>query len=150
MELSAFTEINKPIKEVWETVVDFENCSNYIKSIIHLEIIDQPKDTLIGFKWKETRVMFGKEATETMWITDYVENEYYQTRAESHGSVYLSRISLKSIGDNTKLTMSFTAEAQSFFVKMLSACMGIFMKGPMKKALNKDLEDIKSHLESMK
>ncbi len=148
MELSVFVEIEKSIEDVWKAIIDFENCSNYINSIIDLEIIDNPKDTLIGFKWKETRVMFGKEATETMWITDYVENNYYQTRAESHGSIYISRVSLERVRENTKLTMSFTAEAQTFFVKILSVFMGFMIKGSMKKALLKDLNDIKNHLES--
>jgi len=93
-------------------------------------------------------VMFGKEATETMWITDYVENEYYQTRAESHGSIYTSRLSIERVGKNTKLAMSFSAEAQTFFVKIFSLCMGFIIKGSMKKALIKDLNDIKTHLES--
>ncbi|WP_339754686.1 SRPBCC family protein [uncultured Winogradskyella sp.] len=148
MELSVFVEIKKPIEDVWKAIIDFKNCSNYIESIVKLEIIDEPKDTLIGFKWKETRVMFGKEAVETMWITDYAENEYYQTRAESHGSIYKSRISIEHVGENTKLTMSFTAEAQTFFVKVFSKCMGFMIKGSMKKALIKDLNDIKTHLES--
>ena len=148
MELSVFVEIEKPLEYVWKAIIDFKNCSNYIESIIKLEIIDEPKDTLIGFKWKETRVMFGKEAIETMWITDYVENEYYQTRAESHGSIYKSRLSIEQLGGNTKLTMSFKAEPQSFFAKMFSFCLGFMMKGSMKKALLKDLSDIKIHLES--
>jgi len=148
MELSVFVEIEKSIEDVWKAIIDFENCSNYINSIIEIEIIDNPRDTLIGFKWKETRVMFGKEATETMWITDYIENNYYQTRAESHGSIYISRLSLERVRENTKLTMSFTAEAQTFFVKILSVFMGFMIKGSMKKALLKDLNDIKNHLES--
>ena len=148
MELSVFVEIEKPLEDVWKAIIDFKNCSNYIESIIKLEIIDEPKDTLIGFKWKETRVMFGKEATETMWITDYVENEYYQTRAESHGSIYISRLSIKRVENHTKLTMSFSAEAQTFFAKIFSLCMGFIIKGSMKKALIKDLNDIKTHVES--
>lgn len=148
MELSAFVEIKKPLEEVWRAITDFENCSNYIQSIVNLEVIDQPKDTLIGFKWRETRVMFGKEAIETMWITDYTENEFYETRAESHGSVYKSRLTLERIGEKTKLTMSFSAEAQTFFVKVFSLCIGFMLKGSMKKAVTKDLNDIKNHLES--
>ena len=92
--------------------------------------------------------MFGKEATEVMWITDYAENEFYQTRAESHGSVYISRLSVERIESCTKLTMSFTSEAQTFFVKILSFSMGFLVKGSMKKALMKDLNDIKAYVES--
>ena len=148
MELSVFVEIEKPIEDVWKAIIDFKNCSKYIESIIRLEVIDEPNDTLIGFKWKETRMMFGKEATETMWITYYSENEYYQTRAESHGSIYKSRLSIERIGGYTSLTMSFTADAQTFFAKIVSLCMGFLIKGSMKKALIKDLNDIKTYLES--
>ena len=148
MELSVFVEIEKPLEDVWKAIIDFKNCSNYIESIVKLEIIDEPKDTLIGFKWKETRVMFGKEATETMWITDYVENEFYQTRAESHGSIYISRLSIERVEKHSILTMSFSADAQTFFVKIFSLCMGFVIKGSMKKALIKDLNDIKTHVES--
>jgi len=148
MELSASINIERPVEDVWKAIIDFENCSNYIESIIKLDIIDQPKDTLIGFKWKETRVMFGKEATETMWITDYTENEYYQTRAESHGSIYTSRLSIVPVGEDTQLTMSFSGQAQTFTAKLLSSIMGFMVKGAMKKAILKDLTDIKMHLEA--
>ncbi|MBD80877.1 MAG: hypothetical protein CL840_18315 [Crocinitomicaceae bacterium] len=148
MELSVSVEINKPREEVWKAIVDFENCSNYIESITDLQVLEKPADTLIGFKWKETRVLFGKEATETMWITDYVENEYYQTRAESHGSIYKSWLSIEQVGDKSQLTMSFEGQAQSFFAKVFSVLMGSMMKGSMKKALLKDLNDIKGYLES--
>ena len=147
MELSVFVEVKKPLEGVWKAIIDFKNCSNYMESIIKLEIIEQPEDTLVGFKWKETRVMFGKEATETMWITEYIENEYYQTRAESHGSIYISKLSLERSGQNTNLTMSFSSEATTFFVKLISSFMGFMIKGSMKKVINKDLADIKNHLE---
>lgn len=147
MELSVSVEIGRPNQEVWNAIVDFENCSSYIKSILKVEILEKPAGTLVGFKWKETRVMFGKEATETMWITDYKEHQFYQTRAESHGSVYISRLSTKSIGDSTAVTMSFQGLPQTTVGKVMTFCLGFLMKGTMKKALLKDLNDIKLHLE---
>jgi len=148
MEISVSVEISNTTEEVWKVITDFKNSPNYIKSIVNVEIIEQPKDTLVGFKWKETRVMFGKEATEIMWITDSVENEYYQTRAESHGSIYISKLSIEHIEQITKLTMSFSSEATTFIVKLISLLMGFVIKGSMKKAINKDLTDIKTYLES--
>lgn len=149
MELSASVEIKKSPEMVWKAVTDFENCSNYIQSIIKVEVLNKPVDTLIGLKWIETRVLFGKEATETMWITDYAENEYYQTRAESHGSIYKSRISTEPVGENTRLTMAFNTEPLSIGAKLFSFCLGFMIKGTMKKALTKDLNDIKTHVESI-
>tara|TARA_R110002050_G_scaffold300621_1_gene470996 strand:- start:21489 stop:21938 length:450 start_codon:yes stop_codon:yes gene_type:complete len=148
MEISVFVEINRPVPQVWDAIIDFKNCSNYMESITEIKVLEEPKDTLVGFKWIETRVMFGKEATETMWITDYTENQFYQTRAESHGSVYVSKLTVAPSGEFTKLSMSLTTKAQTLPVKIFSTCLGFLFKSPMKKALLKDLNDIKTYLES--
>ena len=74
---------------------------------MRLKFSDKPESGLVGLKWRETRTMFGKSATEVMWITDVVENESYDVRAESHGMVYLSRLSISQEGDSHILSMDF-------------------------------------------
>ena len=53
----------------------------------------------------------------------------------------------ETAGGKTLLTMSFSNEAQTLMVKIVSACMGVFLKPSMKKALRKDLADIKEIIE---
>ena len=147
MQITVDIEIASSKEKVWATIIDIENCASFIASIVDLQILNKPEDSLVGLKWKETRVMFGKEASETMWITDSVEKKYYRTRAESHGSVYITKLSLSAFKGKTILTMSFSAEAQTTFVKILSLIMGMVITSSMKKALRKDLEDIKKQVE---
>jgi len=147
MKVLVDIEIDKPKDVVWSAITDIENSPDMISGILALKILEQPKDGLVGLKWEQTRLMFGKEASEIMWITESVENEYYCTRAESHGSVYITKLSLSQNGKKTLLTMTFSGEAQAIFIKIVSACLGIFMKKPMKKMLLKDLEDIKEYVE---
>ena len=147
MNINVDIGIERPKKDVWLAITDIKNASNMISGIIDLEVLNQPVKELIGLKWKETRMMFGKEASEVMWITEAVENEYFCTRAESHGSVYRTKLSLEESEGVTVLTMSFIAEAQSLIVKMLSVFMGALIKNSMNKALQKDLEDIKRYVE---
>jgi carbon monoxide dehydrogenase subunit G len=149
MKVVVEIEIAKPREDIWSAITDIGNCARMISAIIDLEILNQPEEGIVGLKWKETRLMFGKQASETMWITESVENEYYCTRAESHGSIYITRLSLSERGNNTLLTMSFTGESQTLMVKIISACMGVFIKSAMKKALLKDLEDIKKYVEQI-
>lgn len=148
MKTSVSIAIDAPKEEVWKAITDFKNCQNYIESILSLEILEEPSDTLVGFKWKESREMFGKEATETMWITDYTENDFNQTRAESHGSIYISKMAVEDDGENSKLVFSFSGEAVSFFAKIMSTLMSFMIKKSMDKAMMKDLEDIKGYVES--
>ena len=82
-----------------------------------------------------------------MWITESVENEYYCTRAESHGSIYVTRLSLSESAGVTTLTMAFSGEAQTFVARILSTMMGAFINKSMTKELQKDLLDIKNYVE---
>lgn len=147
MKVSTSIEISGSREEVWNVIADIENAVGRISSIIDIEVLEKPEFGLVGFKWKETRKMFGKEATEVMWVTESVENDYYLTRAESHGSIYISRLSVAESGGITTLTMSFSGEAQTMIAKILSTLMGFMIKGSMEKELQKDLADIKQFVE---
>lgn len=147
MEVSTSIEILKPKENVWKAITDIEDSAKMISSIIAIDVLEKPQVGFLGFKWQETRKMFGKEATEIMWVTDSLENEYYSTRAESHGSVYISRLSLSESGANTILTMSFSGEASSLIAKIISTLMSFIIKGSIEKELQKDLVDIKQYVE---
>jgi uncharacterized membrane protein len=147
MNVTETIQINGPSDAVWKTITDIDNCKNVISAIMNVDVLERPENGLVGLKWQETREMFGKEATETMWITDASADEFYATRAESHGSVYISKLSLSQDGEITNLTMSFTGEPQTFTAKLLSTLMAPMIKSSLKKALAKDLSDIKNFVE---
>lgn len=139
--------INRSRDSVWNAITDIEKCESMISSIKKINILDKPSDSLVGLRWEETREMFGKKATETMWVTESVVNEYYCTRAESHGSVYVTRLSLTESGSGTLLTIAFSGIAQTNIAKILSFLMGPLIRMSIKNALMKDLEDIKGFVE---
>ena len=140
-------DIKGNIETVWKAITGIENSERMISSILKINIVNNPQDTLVGLKWKETREMFGNEATETMWVTEAVTNEYYCTRAESHGSVYITRLSVAQCASGTVLTMSFSGKPQTITAKMPLFIMKPLIKRSIKKALVKDLEDVKNFVE---
>lgn len=148
MEVQASVEIQAPRQEVWEVITDIEKAADRIEAIESVEVLERPQSGLVGLKWQETRRMMGKSATEVMWITEAAEPEFYVTRAESHGAVYTARISLQDQGESTQLTMQFQGQPVTTMAKIFSACLGFLFVGGMRKALHKDLEDIKAAVES--
>jgi carbon monoxide dehydrogenase subunit G len=148
MEINVSTEINCAKEKVWQAITNIDNCKNMIDAIIDLTVLERPEAGLVGLKWTETREMFGKEASETMWITEAVEGQYYCTRAENCGAVYLTKMAVKEIDGNTRLSMSFSGKSSSFFGKLMSGLMSLLMKKSLVKMLEKDLQDIKQHLEN--
>jgi hypothetical protein len=148
MKFEEHIAINAPKERVWEVITDIHNSAENISGIEKIEILKEPADSLVGLKWRETRTLFGKQATEIMWITDMEEHNYYQTRAESHGSIYISRLAVADQNDGSVLTFSFDGQPQTFGAKFMAFVMGWMFKGATKKALMKDLEDIKTAVEA--
>ncbi len=139
--------INGTKAAVWKVITAIESATETISGIEQVEVLEQPENGLVGLKWRETRTLFGKTATEEMWITDAVDNEFYRTRAESHGCVYVSTMSISGNNDGCTLTMSHQAKPQSLVAKLLSFPMGFVFKGAFRKAMLQDLNDIRAAVE---
>ena len=148
MKFEAKTHISGTKEAVWQVITNIDESVKNIGAIQEIEVLERPPSGIVGLKWRETRTMFGREATEVMWITDSKENDYYQTRAESHGAIYVSKLQIVQSGDGVDLTMSFDGQAQTFMAKIMSVIPGILFKSATEKALLQDLEDIKSTVEN--
>ena len=148
MQIRVQVPIEGSVEEIWKVITDIENSASRVSAIEEIEILEKPPSGLLGLKWRETRTMFGKSATEVMWITDARENEFYDVRAESHGTVYQSRLSITEEDGGCVLKLDFGGQPQAFTAKLMSAALGWMFKGATKKALLKDLEDLKSVVET--
>jgi hypothetical protein len=132
---------------IWAAMTDIENASKIISGIEKIEVVERPARGLVGLRWRETRMLFGKPATAEKWITDAAENEFYKTRAESDGFVFLSTMSLSGNDGRITLTSAHDSQPQTIAARLMSIPMVVLFKGVAKKALVQDLNDIKSAVE---
>jgi hypothetical protein len=147
MIVEAQVTINGSKAATWAAIADIEHASETISGIEKIEVLEKPANGLVGLKWRETRMLFGKPATAEKWITDAAENEFYKTRAEDNGFVFLSTLSISESSGGITLTSSHESNPQSIVARLMSIPMTIFFKGVAKKALLQDLNDIKSAVE---
>lgn len=145
-KLSASVHFNVPPERAWSVVTDFEHAAENIEGIKKLEILT-PGVTGKGFRWRETRMMFKKEATEEMEISEWVPPKYYTTEAESCGCHYTCKISLTPEAGGTRVEMSMDAKPLTLPAKIMSGVMGWMMSGSIRKLFEKDLNDLKRHAE---
>jgi hypothetical protein len=90
---------------------------------------------------------FGKPATAEKWITAAAENEFYTTRAEDQGFVFLSTMRISERSGGMTLSSAHDSKPQGIVARLMSIPMGLLFKGVAKKALLQDLNDIKSAVE---
>jgi len=131
---------------VWAAITDIERFSETISGIDAIEIVEKPARGLVGLRWRETRMLFGKPATAEKRITDAVENEFYTTWAEDNGFVFLSSMRISESGGRTTLTSAHETRPQSVMARLMSLPMVLF-RGVMRKALLQDLADLKATVE---
>lgn len=147
MLVEAQITINGSKAAIWAAITNIENASETISGIEKIEVLEKPANGLVGLKWRETRMLFGKPATAEKWITDAAENEFYKTRAEDRGFVYVTTLRISESSGRMTLTSSHDSQPQGVVAKLMSIPMGILFKGVAKKAIMQDLNDIKSVVE---
>jgi len=147
MRVEAQVTINGSKAAIWAAMTDIENASETIRGIKSIEVLENPANGPVGLKWRETRMLFGKPATAEKWITEAAENEFYKTRAESDGFVFLATMAISEHGGGMTLTSSHDSKPQGIVATLLSIPMLILFKGVAKRALLQDLNDIKSAVE---
>jgi hypothetical protein len=146
--VEAQVTINGSKEAIWAAITNIENASETISGIENIEVLEKPANGLVGLRWRETRMLFGKPATAEKWITDAAENAFYKTRAEDNGFVFLSTMSIsESSNGSMTLTGSHDSQPQGIVATLMSIPMGLFFKGVAKKAILQDLNDIKSAVE---
>ncbi len=149
MKMSVSTDIQATPEAIWKKISDIEKSQSMIRAIEKIEVLEPATGpSIVGLKWRETRTMFGKAATEVMWVTAAEEPRFYDTRAQSHGAIYTTRLMVEPVGAGSRLTMTFEGTPQTTGAKIMWALTGWMLKGSMRKALTQDLQDIKAAAES--
>ncbi len=131
---------------VWAAIARIEDAAEILSGVESIEVLEKPANGLVGLRWRETRMYFGKPATVEKRVTDAAENEFYKTRAESDGFLFLSTLSISEDGRSVTLTSSHETKPQSFLARLRASPMFLF-KGVIRKALLQDLNDVKSAVE---
>ena len=67
MLVEAHVTINGSKAAIWAAITDIENHSEMISGIENIEVLEKPAHGLVGLRWRETRMLFGKPATALAW-----------------------------------------------------------------------------------
>lgn len=148
MKLVLEETVNAPQTETFQVFSDLRNAASRIDSIQSLELLSNGPVGK-GTRFRETRVMFGKEATEEMEITAFDPPNSYAVEGDSCGAHFHTVYTFAGNSQQTKVTMTMTSTAHTFFAKVMGPVMGVLMGPAMKKAMRQDHAQLKAAAESV-
>lgn len=136
-----------PADKVFAIFTDLPSASENITAITAMEMLTEGPVGK-GTRWRETRVMFGKEHTEEMWIDDFRPGQGYTVHANSCGCLYETDFSFTPAGAGaTEVTMRFNAKPLTLMARLMIP-LGWLFAGTMKKCMRQDFDDIRRKLAS--
>ncbi|MFJ3923139.1 SRPBCC family protein [Streptomyces sp. NPDC090022] len=142
-------EIAAPAERVWRAITDLEGMPGVLSGVDAVEVLT-PGPFGVGTRWRETRRMFGKQATEEMYVTACDDRVRYVAEADNSGMHYVSEFRLtESTPGRTTVRMTFSARPAT-----TGRRPGLFMRllnrlgtKAVAKAIAKDLADVATAVE---
>lgn len=132
---------------VWAAITDIADAASFIKGIEKIDLLHTPAQGLVGLKWRETRILFGKPAAVDKWITAATDGQHYTTEAAEGGFVFLTTFRIADGEGGSVLVSRHETRPQGFLPSLQAIPMKLFFRGVIRKAILKDLEDIKAAVE---
>ncbi len=132
---------------VFAALTDLEGAAAWMPGFVRIERVSGPAFGP-GTRWRETRKLFGKEATEEFEVTACRSPRHLAVRVDgakgsSKRGQYLFDYSLAPAGSGTDVTLRGEIRGLGGFGMLV----GRLLVGPYRKACAKDLAALARHLE---
>jgi hypothetical protein len=137
--------IQAPAGRVFAAATDFARAPEIIRSIRKVEMLtDGP--LRVGTRFRETRILFSREATEELEVTSFEPPHRFALGCENHGCRFHTETTFTSNGTGTDVEMRFQATPLTLAAKMMSAAMKPMMSSVASECAG-DLDDLKAAIE---
>lgn len=146
MDVKTSAVIAAPPAAVFARVADIPRWADHIGAITRIEMLSEGPIG-VGTRFRETRTMHGRAASEVMEVARFEAPRLLVLTAESCGTRYRVEHLFEPAPEGTRLTVTFAGEPVTF-ISRLMAGLAWLMIGSVRKALAGDLADLKAAIES--
>lgn len=136
--------INAPIEAVFAAVADISNFTEAVPQIVRVEFLTESR-VGVGTRFRETRLMRGREASTELEVTEYVSNERVRLVSDAGGTVWDSLFTVTADEKGRGTRLDLVMEARPY--RLLSRVFVPIMKGVVAKAVAADMDAVKAWLE---
>jgi carbon monoxide dehydrogenase subunit G len=143
MALRVSRDVEASASTVWDIITDIDHTAETLSSVERVERLDDGDGFGIGTRWRETRTMFGRQATEEMEVTEVQSGAGYTVISDSGRTRYTSVLTVEPLPDDrARLSMTFGATTSGVIGTLVGATLGRLFQGATRRMLEQDLADL--------
>ena len=137
-------------EKVWAVLTNVPQAADTLSGVTRVEMLSEGPYG-VGTRWKETRTMAGRAETVEMSVSEADPGRSTTIKASQGGADYTTRFELAPRDGGTELSVDFSADVVQPTVgtRIMTALFGRIGMAVTRKALAKDLAEIKAKAESL-
>jgi carbon monoxide dehydrogenase subunit G len=134
--------INAPIGKVFKTLATIDEFKQAVPHITKVEILSESHYG-VGTKFRETRVLNGKEASTELEVAELVENEHVRLVSDAGGTIWDTVFRVRQEGDAVEMDMQMDATPYSFPARVITP----MIMGMVTRFVGQDMDSVKAFCE---
>jgi hypothetical protein len=140
MKISVEAKTRAPVITAFDVCTDIRAWPQFMSKIMQVEFVAGNSFTA-GARFRETRHMHGRKATEEMTIASVTPPTQFVLTAAGHGARYRATTDIEDIHEGTLIRLTFEGTPTTLLAKLLTPMMLMF-RGALRRQLQADLADL--------
>ena len=145
MQVTVETTIAAPPDVVFATMTDVARWPEFIRSVERMEMLTDGA-VRVGTRFRETRTMFGRSASEEMTVAELSSPHRLVLTAENHGTRYVATHVVTPAPNSARLALTFAGTPVSVAARLFGV-IGLMFMGTVRRKLEDDLTQVKAEAE---
>lgn len=145
MQIAVECFVEVPPDAAFSTAIDISNWPRFISGVQSVELLT-PGPLAVGTRFRETRSMFGRQATEDMTLAQVEPPHRFLLTAFNHGTAYRAERLFAPEAAGTRATLVFEGRPATLLARLFAPLGRLFL-GTLERQLESDLADLKLEAE---
>lgn len=145
MQIAVKCFVEAPPDAAFSTAIDMSNWPRFISGVQSVELLT-PGPVAAGTRFRETRSMFGRHATEDMTLAQIEPPHRFLLTAFNHGTAYRAEHLFASEATGTRTTLVFEGRPVTLLARLFAPLGRLFLV-ILKRQLENDFADLKREAE---
>ncbi len=134
--------IQAPRELVFQTIADVRNFQKAVSHIVLIEFLTEQQHG-VGTRFRETRIMNGREQSVDLEVAEFVDNDRVRLVSDAGGTIWDTLFTVSDAPDGVQMNMHMDVRPYKFFARIVMP----LIRGMVVKNVESDMDAVKAYCE---